>query len=71
MRPKRISLLYGVVNGKRVPVCDYHGTCTNKAHKEFYPGFVNKKYSGWSYLCTKDSEQEKKRFKRKLLYCKI
>jgi hypothetical protein len=31
---KRITLMTKMLNGKRVYVCDYHGTCTNKAYRE-------------------------------------
>jgi len=43
MKEKRIAPMYKVINGKRVPVCDYHGECTNKAHKEVYPSFLKGK----------------------------
>lgn len=56
------------LNSKKVPKCDYHGTCKNKAFKEVYsPG----KKMTWSYLCRKHFEQEKKKFKGKLGYCSI
>ena len=69
---KRIAPLSKKVNGKRVPICDYHGTCTNKAYREVYP-FLGKKNKdhGWSYLCRKHFEQEKKRFKGKLPSCTL
>ncbi len=64
---KRIAPMTKMLNGKRVHVCDYHGTCTNKAHKEVYPMLIGK--SGWNYLCRKHFEQERKRLKGKLPYC--
>lgn len=69
---KRIAPLFKRVNGKRVPVCDYRGTCTNKAYREVYPSLGKKrKDKGWSYLCRKHFEQEQKRFKWKLPCCGI
>jgi hypothetical protein len=69
---KRISPLYKLLNGKQVPVCDYHGTCTNKAYKEVYPYLGSKSNeSGWSFLCRKHFEQERKRLKNKLPYCTV
>ena len=72
-KEKRISPMFKILNGKRVPVCDYYGTCTNKAYREVYPSLMGGKYkgSGWSYLCRKHFEQEKKRFRGKLPYCGI
>ena len=61
---------YKVINGKRVPLCDYQGKCLNKAYKEVYRLILNGD-SSWSYLCKKHFEQEKKRFKGKLTYCSI
>ena len=68
---KREILRTKMFNGKRVNVCDYKGTCTNKAHMEVYPYMMGSKYEnkGWSYLCKKHFEQEKKRLKGKLPYC--
>ena len=72
MPKKRIAPLFKRVNGKKVPICDYYGTCTNKAYREVYPFLVKKhKGKGWSYLCRKHFEQEKKRFKVKLPYCVV
>jgi len=47
--------------------------CTNKAYKEVYPFLLKGKHKnrGWSYLCRKHFEQEKKRFKGKLPYCEV
>lgn len=61
------------LNRKRVPLCDYHGTCRNKAYKEVYPFSLRGKYKnkGWSYLCKKHFKQEQKRFKGKLMYCSV
>jgi len=33
---ERVAPMTKMLNGKRVPVCDYHGTCTNKAYKESF-----------------------------------
>jgi hypothetical protein len=67
---KRKAPLTKMLNGKRVHVCDYEGTCTNKAYREVYPMMMKGKHegNGWSYLCRKHFEQEKKRFKGKLPY---
>src|SRR3989344_5836336 len=69
---KRIVPLTKMLNDKRVHVCDYQGMCTNKAYREVYPSFMSKAHedSGWSYLCKKHFEQEKK-FKGNLPYCTI
>ena len=42
-------------DGKIVPLCDYEGTCQNKAYREVYPSLLKGKYKkrGWSYLCKK------------------
>ena len=66
---KRIAPMTKILNGKIVRVCDYHGTCTNKAYKEVYPMLISKK--GWSYLCRKHFEQERKILKNKSPYCSI
>jgi hypothetical protein len=69
MKTEKGSIRHKILNGKRVPLCDYHGNCKNKAHKEVYPGMLkNKKDAGWSYLCRKHFEQERKRYKNKLPY---
>ena len=72
-KQKRIAPLFKLVNGKRFPVCDFEGKCTNKAHREVYPSLMKVKYKdkGWSYLCRKHFEQEKKRFKGELAYCTL
>ena len=62
------AVRYKRLNGKRIPLCDYKGTCKNKAHKEVYPPGKDK---GWSYLCKKHFKQEKEKFKGKLGYCSI
>ena len=67
--PKRIAPLYKIINGKRVPLCDYHGTCINQAYREVYPKFFGK--TGWSYLCRKHFNLERKRLKGKLSYCTL
>ncbi len=67
---KRIAPLFRIVNGKKTPICDYKGICTNKAYKEVYPSFLGKN-KGWSYLCRKHFKQEQKRFKYKLPYCGV
>jgi len=64
---KRSAPMTKMLNWKRVKLCDYKGTCTNKAHMEIYPSVMGGKHEdkGWSYLCRKHFEQEKKRFKGK------
>ena len=64
---------YEQSNRKRIITCDYHGNCKNKAYREVYPYFGKKKLKnkGWSYLCRKHFEQEKRRLKGKLVYCGI
>ena len=66
---ERVAPMTKMLNGKRVPVCDYYGTCTNKAYKEVYPMLIGKK--GWNYLCRKHFEQERKRLRNKLPYGSI
>jgi len=69
---KRIAPMTKILNGKRVHVCDYQGTCTNKAYREVYPkAMKNNKKKGWSYLCRKHFERERKRLKDKLPYCTL
>ena len=70
---KRIAPLTKIINGKRVHICDYEGTCTNKAYREVYPLLLKgkKRKEGWSYLCRKHFEQEKKKFKGNLPYCSL
>ncbi len=63
-----ISRFKKLKNGKEFPCCDYHGTCTNKAYAEVFPGAL-KKGKGWSYLCKKHYYQEEKRLKYKLPAC--
>lgn len=64
---------YKMLNGKKVPLCDYDGKCNNKAHREVYPFLLGGKHKnrGWTYLCKKHFEQEQKKFKKKLPYCTI
>jgi len=72
MKTKTDRGRFKILNGKRVPLCDYHGDCKNKAYKEVYPGMLkNKKGAGWSYLCRKHFEQEKKFYKNKLPYVSL
>jgi len=73
MKEKRIAPMYKIINGKRVPVCDYYGKCTNRAYKEVYPSFLKgkDKKEGWNYLCKKHFKQEQTRLKNKLPYCGI
>ena len=70
---KRIAPATKIVNGKRVPVCNHGGICKNKAFREVYPSLSGGKHKdkGWSYLCKKHFEQEKRRFKGKLPSCSI
>ncbi len=63
------TIRYKLVNGKRKPLCDYEGKCKNLAYREVYPYLGEKKHEGWSYLCKKHFEQEKKRIGKKLVYC--
>lgn len=34
---ERVAPMTKMLHGRRVHICDYHGTCTNKAYKEVYP----------------------------------
>lgn len=70
---ERFGVRYKIINGKINPLCDYHGRCKNIAYKEVYLFLMGEKYkdSGWSYLCRKHFEQEKRKFKGKLVYCDI
>ena len=53
------TIRYKKVNGKRKPLCDYHGICKNLAYAEAYPDLgKTKKNSGWCYLCKKHLKQE-------------
>ena len=66
------TIRYKVIKGKRKPLCDYQGACKNLAFKEVYPDLGKKKSgAGWSYLCKKHFNQERKRLKGKLVYCDI
>ncbi len=58
------------VNGKRRPLCDYHGNCVNLAYTEVYPSMLGGKYkdAGWSYLRKRHFKQEQKRLNKQLLY---
>ncbi len=62
---------YKKLNGKKVALCDYKGTCTNKAYREVYPDLLGgkPKNKGWNYLCRKHFKQEQKRLKGKLPNC--
>ena len=66
-----VSIRYKKLNGKKVALCDYHGTCNNKAYREVYPSFLKGKYKnkGWNYLCKKHFEQELKKFEGNLPNC--
>lgn len=70
---KRITPLTKVLNGKRVHLCDYHGNCMNKAHREVYPMLLKGKNQrkGWSYLCRKHFQQEQKRYRGQLPHCSV
>ena len=70
-RDKKNKIRYKNFNGKKRPLCDYHGDCNNLAFKEVYPDLGKKQEFGWSYLCKKHFKQEQKRFKGKLVYCGI
>lgn len=74
MAKKEINIKprYKIVNGKKKPLCDYHGECKNIAYVEIYPKLMGKKDdAGWSYLCRKHFKQERKRFKNKLPYAYV
>ena len=64
---------YKMLNGKKIPLCDYEGKCKNKAYREVYPSLLGGKHKnrGWTYLCRKHFEQEQKKFKKKLPYCTL
>ena len=64
---------YKIVNGKRRPICDYHGKCKNLAYKEVYPGLMGGIHGdkGWNYLCRKHFKQEKKFYRGKLPYVSL
>ena len=66
---KRVTPMSKMLNGKRVPVCDYHGNCINRAYREVYPMLTGGE--GWNYLCRKHFEHEKKRLKGKLVHGSI
>jgi len=68
---KENTIRYKIINNKKSPLCDHSGTCTNLAYKEVYPYLGEKKFRGWSYLCKKHFNQEKKRIGKKLVYCNI
>lgn len=61
-----------VLKKRKGKICDYQDVCKNKAYVEVYPGMIGRKHKdrGWSYLCRKHFNQEQKRFKGKLPYCK-
>ena len=67
------SVRYKIINKKKVPLCDYEGTCKNKAYREVYPMLLRGKHKkrGWSYLCRKHFKQEQKKFKGKLACCSV
>lgn len=73
IKNKRIAPMYKIINRKRVSICDYEGKCTNKAYREVYPFLMGGKHAnkGWSYLCKKHFEQEKKKYKGKLPCCTL
>jgi len=58
---------------KKIPHCDYKGSCKNKAYMEIYPSLMSVKHKGrgWSYLCRKHYYQEQKRYKGKLPACSL
>ena len=66
------NIKFKIINRKKRPLCDYHGTCNNLAFKEVYLMLMKKtKNKGWNYLCRKHFKQEKKKFRGKLPYCSI
>ena len=68
--PKHVPVKYKILNGRKVPVCDFEGKCKNKASKEVYPGLLFKN-AGWANLCEKHFQEEQKRLKNKLVYWPI
>jgi len=70
MITKKGSIRFKIINKKKFPCCDFHGTCKNKAYAEVYPMFIKgKDKKGWSYLCKKHYCQEQKRYNGKLPAC--
>ncbi len=67
------TIRYKIINKKRRPLCDYHGTCKNLAYREVYLFMMGGKHKnkGWNYLCRKHFQQELKKFKGKLPYSSI
>jgi len=67
---KRKAPMTKMLNGRRVKLCDYYGTCTNMAYREVYQFLLKGKLKreGWSYLCRKHFGQEQKRLKKTLPY---
>lgn len=64
------TVRYKIVKREKRPLCDYSGTCKNLAYKEVYPNLGKEnKERYWCYLCKKHFQQEKKKFKGKLVYC--
>ncbi|MFH1377016.1 MAG: hypothetical protein ABIH25_05265 [Candidatus Woesearchaeota archaeon] len=70
---EKFPIRYKVLKGKKVPLCDYHGTCNNKVHCEVYPFLMGGKYKnwGWNYLCKRHLKEEQKRLKNKLPFCYV
>jgi len=70
---EKSTIRYKILNDKRVPLCDYSGTCMNKAYREVFPRLLKGKYRnrGWSYLCRKHYYEEQKRLCGKLPSCGI
>lgn len=63
------AIKYRIIDHKKRPICDYHGTCKNTAFREVYTD-LGKNNAGWSYLCRKHFFQKKKKLP-KLLYVDI
>ena len=61
---------YKKFNGEEKPLCDYRGKCKNIGYAEVYfpKSEKNENSKGWSYLCKKHFEQEKRRFNNQLLH---
>jgi len=70
---EKSTVRYKTWKGKKLLLCDFHGTCTNLAYKEVYPFLLKGKHKkkGWSYLCKKHLKEEQERLKNKLPYSSI
>ena len=64
---------FKLFRGKQVPLCDYQGTCENKAYAEVYPDLLReelemikreRKTLGWSYRCKPHFRHEQEEFRK-------